>query len=111
MHLVPRRILAGEVPQHEPGGVPAADGKDKSAARDDCVPPLSGDDYGRLAGDGIGIGKDFNLHRSASKKYGWSGRRKPVSAGLTARKPHGSPPKTLLPSRRIVPASGGYNFL
>jgi hypothetical protein len=62
MHLFPQHFFTGEVPQHEPGRVPAAHGKDKPAARDHRVPGFSGDARSRLVGDGIGIDKDFDFH-------------------------------------------------
>src|SRR5262245_18996510 len=44
----------------------AADRHDEAAACDDGVPRLRGNDRGTLAGNRIGVGKNFNIHACAS---------------------------------------------
>src|SRR5215472_1891366 len=46
--------------------MPAADGHDEAPMRRHGRPRLGGNDLGSLAGNRIGIGKNFNLHASAS---------------------------------------------
>jgi hypothetical protein len=49
--------------------VAAADGHEESAPRGRGRPSLGSNEGGRLAGDGIGIGKDFDFHEDVSQPH------------------------------------------
>jgi hypothetical protein len=66
MHLLPRDFFARQGTQHLPGSMASADGHEEATACDDSVTSLRGNDRGSLAGNRIGVGKNFNLHVCAS---------------------------------------------
>src|SRR6516164_8695511 len=66
MHGFPGYVLTRQCAQHLPGRTTAADGHDESTTRRHGRPRFGGNDLGSLAGNRIGIGKNFNLHVSAS---------------------------------------------
>src|SRR5262249_3921186 len=66
MHGFPGHVLIRQGAQHLPRRMTAADGHDEPAERRHGRPALGGKSPGRLAGNRIGLGKNFNLHASAS---------------------------------------------
>src|SRR6516162_2177931 len=66
MHGFPGYVLIRQGAQHLPRRMTAADGHDEPAARRHGRVRQGGNDLGSLAGNRIGIGKNFNLHVFAS---------------------------------------------
>ena len=66
VHLLPRKRLVGQSAQHQPRGVAAADRHDVAPACSHGGAHVGGDDRCRLAGDGIVVGVDFDLHATNS---------------------------------------------
>src|SRR5215470_749121 len=62
LHLLPRDFFACQGTQHLPGSMASADRHDEATACDSSVTSLRGNDHGSLAGNRIGVGKNFNLH-------------------------------------------------
>ena len=69
MDALSREVFARQGTQHEPGSVAAADGHEESAPRGRGRPSLGGNEGGSLAGDGIGIDKDFDFHEDVSQPH------------------------------------------
>src|SRR6516164_7613135 len=66
MHGFPGNILIRQSAQHLPRRMAAADGHDEPATCRHGRPRFGGNDLGSLAGNRLGIGKNFNLHVCAS---------------------------------------------
>src|SRR6516165_10889866 len=66
MHGFPGYVLIRQIAQHLPRRMAPADGHDEPATRRHDLPRFGGNDLGSLAGNRLGIGKNFNLHVSAS---------------------------------------------
>src|SRR5262249_7590582 len=62
LNLLPRDFFARQVPQHLPGGMASADRHDEATACDDSIPGFGGNDRGSLAGNRIGVAKNFSVH-------------------------------------------------
>ena len=63
MHVGPGNIFVGEIGQHDPRTLAAADRHDEAAARGDGRARIGGDDRSRALGQRSVIRKNFNVHR------------------------------------------------
>ena len=61
MHVFPGQVLGGQGAQHLPGRATSAHGHDETAARGHGRTGIGRDDFRRLGGDRVGIGKHFYL--------------------------------------------------
>src|SRR5262249_49780964 len=66
MHGAPWHFFVREITKHEPRSFAAARGHYKLAASRNCIPRLLPNKLRCLAGYGVGIRQDFNLHHAAS---------------------------------------------
>src|SRR5262245_42187757 len=62
MNLLPRDFFAREGTQHLPGSMASADRHDEAAACGHSIPSFGGNNRGSLAGNRIGVGKNFVIH-------------------------------------------------
>jgi hypothetical protein len=69
MHALPGNLFARQGTQHLPRGVAAANCHDETTALSHGRASFGSDKFGSLAGDCIGIGKYFNIHRRLLKKW------------------------------------------
>src|SRR5262249_1489357 len=65
VHTAPRDILPGEVAQHDPGRLAAADREDKRAAENRGRANLIGDELRRASSDLVGVSEYLYLHTGA----------------------------------------------
>ncbi len=62
VQTMPREIFPRKHAQHLPGGVAAADSQGEAPPRRHRSPALPGDDFGRLGGNGGGVGEYADFH-------------------------------------------------
>src|SRR5580700_8501956 len=100
MHVSPGNLLLGQSTEHDPRGVPATDGHDKTPTLGDCRSSVGGDDCGSLSSHRVGICENFNLHENVSHSAKISPADRLMSLLCC-----------LIFHNRVLPASNWHNFL